>query len=213
MHRRPLLLALLSLPLAPTVHALGSGREPVIGACDGCEAVFAGLPNAPGAHERIAPADEPGEPMRLAGLVTDLQGRPRPGVVVYAYHTDRDGLYPPPAGDAAGAARRHGRLRGWARTGADGAYRFDSIRPGAYPGEDVPEHIHMHVIEPGHGTYYLDDVMFRDDPRLTDRQIGRYARGRGGDAVVLPERRDGMWHVRRDIVLGRNVDGYARPHR
>ncbi|NZA26219.1 hypothetical protein H0E84_07450 [Luteimonas sp. SJ-92] len=208
MQRRPFVFALLSLPLLPLVPAAAPNREPVIGACDGCEAVFDGLPTTLDPHARIAATGEPGEPLTLTGIVTDLQGRPQPGVVVYAYHTDQDGIYPPPEGAASGAARRHGRLRGWARTDADGAYRFDSIRPGAYPGGDVPEHIHMHVIEPGHGTYYLDDVMFRDDPKLTPQQVRRYASGRGGDAIVMPERRDGAWQVRRDIVLGRNVDGY-----
>jgi protocatechuate 3,4-dioxygenase beta subunit len=207
MQRRPFVIALLSLPLLPVVRAVASGREPVIGACDGCEAVFAGLPSKLHSHARIAAADEPGEPLTLTGIVTDLHGRPQPDVVIYAYHTDQGGIYPPGPG-LSGAARRHGRLRGWARTDADGRYRFDSIRPGAYPDEDVPEHIHMHVIEPGYGTYYLDDVMFRDDPKLTEQQIRRYASGRGGDAIVMPERRDGSWWVRRDIVLGRNVDGY-----
>lgn len=208
MKRRPLVLALLSLPLAPLARAGVSLREPVIGACDGCEAVFDGLPLVPGSRARIAPIGEPGEPLTLTGTVTDLRGQPQPGVIVYAYHTDRGGLYPPPDVATAGAARRHGRLRGWARTDGNGGYRFDTIRPGAYPREQMAEHIHMHVIEPGRATYYLDDVVFRDDPKLTARQIRALSGGRGGNSIATPERRDGVWRVRRDIVLGQNVPGY-----
>jgi len=208
MHRRPFVLALLTLPLLPPVRTAASVREPVLGACEGCDAVFSGLPPTLSSHARIASTDEPGEPLLLSGVVTDLQGRPQAGVVVYAYHTDHTGVYPPLAGTTSGDARRHGRLRGWARTDGDGAYRFDTIRPGAYPGEDVPEHIHMHVIEPGRATYYLDDVMFRDDPKLTARQIAAYSSGRGGDAITTPVRRDGVWQVRRDIVLGKHIPDY-----
>ncbi len=213
MERRPFLLAMLSLPLisaAPLARVVASVREPVIGACEGCEAVFEGLPPVLGSRARIAPAGEPGQPLTLAGRVTDLQGRPRPGVVVYAYHTNRGGLYPPPDGGASAAAARHGRLRGWARTDSSGAYRFDTIRPGAYPGEEVPEHIHMHVLEPGRATYYLDDVMFRDDPRLTRQQADKLVTGRGGHGLATPERRDGTWWVRRDVVLGKEIQGYPR---
>lgn len=208
MKRRPFVLALLSVPLLPMLRAVAATREPVIGPCEGCEAVFTNLPPTLDSHVRIAAATEPGEPLSLSGTVTDLRGRPRPGVIVYAYHTDRNGIYPPPDGAIDDEARRHGRLRGWARTDAHGAYRFDTIRPGGYPGEDMPQHIHMHVIEPGHATYYVDDVLFRDDPRLTPEQIHRSASGRGGDAIVMPERLDGVWRVRRDIVLGRNIPGY-----
>lgn len=82
------------------------------------------------------------------------------------------------------------------------------IRPGSYPGRDVPEHIHIHVIEPGRATYYIDDVVFSDDSKLTPRQIQKVSRGRGGLGIVTPERREGVWLVRRDIVLRQDIPGY-----
>jgi len=151
---------------------------------------------------------EPGDPLTLTGQVIDQAGRVAPGVIVYAYHTDRTGIYPTPRLPTGQEARRHGRLRAWAQTNESGEYRFDTIRPGSYPGADIPEHIHMHVIEPGRATYYIGDVMFRDDPKLTPRQVQQLSHGRGGDGIVTPERRQGVWLVRRDIMLGLGVSGY-----
>lgn len=212
MNRRQLLLALLSVTLLPIARAVGRFREPIVGLpCEGCEAVFDGQPDMLFNRVRIAPLGEPGEPLTLVGRVVDRTGLPRAGVIIYAYHTDRTGIYPHPGARAGKTARRHGRLRAWAQTDASGEYRFDTIRPGSYPGQDIPEHIHMHVIEPGRATYYIDDVMFRDDPKLTPQQARRLSNGRGGDGIVSPERHDGEWLVRRDIVLGLGVPGYPAP--
>lgn len=184
--------------------ALGSrpvlARERVLGGpCMGCEWVFDGRPARLASHTRIAPPGEPGAPMTLEGIVRTSRGRAASGVVVYAYHTDSEGIYP-------AAGNRHGRLRGWAITDADGHYRFDSIRPAAYPGQRIAEHVHMHVIEPGVGTYYVDNVVFEDDALLTDAD--RRAPRRGGSGITQPEKRDGVWQVTRDIVLGMNIPGY-----
>src|SRR6202008_1762611 len=102
------------------------------------------------------------------------------------------------------AGNRHGTLRGWARTDAEGRYRFDTIRPRAYPSREVPEHVHMHVIEPGKGTYYIDELRFTDDPLLTERRTAE----RGGNGVVTAALRNGVWHAGRDVALGRNIPGY-----
>jgi protocatechuate 3,4-dioxygenase beta subunit len=136
------------------------------------------------------------------------EGEPAAGVIVYAYQTDADGHYPPdPAAMQAGV--RHGRLRGWARTDATGGYQFDTIRPGGYPGTDIPQHVHMHVVEPGRCTYYIDDILFTDDPRLSAAQRARSDRGRGGSGIATPRRAaDGVWNVRRDIRLGERIPGY-----
>lgn len=184
-------------------------RERVVGgACEGCDAVFVGLPATVAMEGRIAPANEPGTPMTIGGVVTTAAGAPAPGIIVYAYQTDAKGLYPP-APELRGAAARHGRLRGWARTDAQGRYRFLTIRPAGYPNTDIPEHMHLHVIEPGRCTYYIDDVVFEDDPRLTPRQRAAHDRGRGGSGVVRPTRdSNGTWQVRRDIRLGAGITDY-----
>jgi protocatechuate 3,4-dioxygenase beta subunit len=200
MDRRTLLVRATALTATLSSGALAAPREAVIGGpCEGCEWVFDGQPDTLRSRARIAPVNEPGTPMILEGTVTTMREAPAPGVVVYAYHTDRTGLYPP-------AANRHGSLRGWTRTDALGRYRFDTIRPGAYPSRDVPEHVHMHVIEPNVGTYYIENLEFEDDPLNSTRR----REDRGGKGFVNPVLKDGVWHARRDIVLGRNIPGYPR---
>ena len=198
-----------ALLLSPAgVGAQAAARVPVVGLpCEGCEAVFVGLPEAPTSTSRIAPEDEPGESMRIEGTVYDAAGRPAAGVIVYAYHTDATGAYPSDErlrGDAA----RHGRLRGWAISDVRGRYRFDTIRPASYPDAVTPAHVHMHIIEVACCTYYIDSIQFDDDPRLTPEERERDSEGRGGPAVVQPERRGDVWRVRRDIILGEGVPGY-----
>jgi protocatechuate 3,4-dioxygenase beta subunit len=172
-------------------------RERVLGPCEGCDWVYDDMPSSLAAVARIAPTSQPGTQMIIDGVVRGANGKPAPDVIVYAYHTDVGGLYP-------AARNRHGSIKGWARTDAQGRYRFDTIRPGAYPSRNVAEHVHMHVIEPGVGTYYIDNLEFRDDPL----QSGRAGEGRGGSGLMLPERRDGVWHARRDIELGRAITGH-----
>lgn len=202
-----ILIAFAILPAcAAEPAATGRAREPVVGLpCEGCEAVFEGLPATLPAHARIAPADEPGRPLRINGTVLDGAGMPAPGVIVYAYQTSDQGLYPP----AGTAAHHHGRLRGWAQTDAAGRYAFDTVRPGGYPDSDLPEHVHLHVIEVGRCTYYIDDVLFEDDPRLTVAKKAELILGRGGSGLAAPTlAEDGVQVVRRDIHLGRNIPGY-----
>lgn len=200
MDRRTLLVQATALTAALTSRAIAAPREAVIGGpCEGCEWVFDDQPGMLHSHARIAQADEPGAPMTIEGAVTTLRGAPARNVVVYAYHTDRTGIYPP-------AANRHGSLRGWALTDAEGRYRFDTIRPGAYPTRNVAEHVHMHVIEPGIGTYFIENLEFEDDPLNSKRS----RENRGGNGFVMPARLDGVWQARRDIVLGRNIPGYPQ---
>ena len=183
---------------------------PIVGLpCEGCEAIFQGLPETLEWSARIAPVEDPGEPMRIEGTVRDGEGRAVPGVIVYAYHTDAMGLYPANPAYRGLAAGKHGRLRGWTVTDAYGRYAFDTIRPVGYPGTDLPQHVHMHVLEVGRCTYYIDDILFEDDPRLTEAKRRQLTEGRGGNGVATPKRdANGTWLVRRDIVLGAEIPGY-----
>jgi protocatechuate 3,4-dioxygenase beta subunit len=91
----------------------------------------------------IAGKSEPGERLILTGTVFDGDdGKPREGVTVYAYHTDARGHY---------CSKPWGRprLRGWARTNAEGRYEFHTIKPGPYPMRRNPAHIHMTIAIPG----------------------------------------------------------------
>lgn len=205
-----LAVALATALAATRAAADPSAREPVVGLpCEGCEAIFDGLPEQLPAAARLAPATEPGSPLRIVGTVRDPAGAPAAGVVVYAYHTDQRGLYPPDERYRGTAAETHGRLRGWVRTDAAGHYRFDTIRPASYPDTDLPAHVHLHVLEPGRCTYYVDDLLFDDDPLLTPAKRQALVQGRGGNGVVVPQRdADGVPVVRRDIQLGRNIPGY-----
>src|SRR5688572_23327167 len=127
------------LLLALSCAADGSGaQEPVIGGpCENCEAVFDGRPTTPASRARIAPPAEKGEPMLLRGRVLDASGKSRPGVIVYAYQTNAEGIYPTSNANRGRPSHRHGLLRAWARSDAGGRYAFDSIRPAGYPGTDL----------------------------------------------------------------------------
>ena len=66
-----------------------------------------------------------------------------------------------------------------------------------------------HVIEVGRCTYYIDDILFEDDPRLTMEKRAALIQGRGGSGLVAPQLEGaGAWVVRRDIHLGKNIPGY-----
>ncbi|HEX2254967.1 MAG TPA: intradiol ring-cleavage dioxygenase [Thermoanaerobaculia bacterium] len=203
--------ALLSIILlAGCVRADQTRTEPVrhpgqpradLYACEGCEAIYEHPHDDLGWETTIPPAGEPGEPLVLAGTVYQADGEtPAPGVVVYAYHTNIEGVYPTRGGET-GWARRHGYLRGWVRTDEQGRYRFHTIRPGGYPERPDPAHVHMTVKEPGHREYWVDEVIFADDPQVTEAER-RQADAQGGSGLVHPTRdAEGVWHATRDIGL------------
>jgi protocatechuate 3,4-dioxygenase beta subunit len=187
-------------------------REPVVGLpCENCEVVFEGMPAVAAltSTSRIAPKNEPGQRMHIVGRTLDLAGKPVPGVIVYAYHTNDRGVYPTDDRTRGLGSHRHGRLRGWAISDKDGRYEFDTIRPAGYPDTDIPSHIHMHIIEVGRCTYWIGDIRFEDDPRLTARDRRHEGVHRGGDGLIMPVRdAAGVWQVTRDITLGEGINGY-----
>jgi protocatechuate 3,4-dioxygenase beta subunit len=174
-----------------------------------CTGPYEAMPAKISSHERIAPVAEPGDPLTVTGRVLDAGGRPRAGIIVYAYQTDRLGIYPPVFPPRSNASNYHGRLRGWARSDSQGRYTFDTIRPGSYGGN--PEHIHLHVVEPGCASYIIDELMFADDPnllRFTPEQRAEMAPGHGGSGVGTLQRKGNGWRVTRDVHLGEKIPEY-----
>lgn len=179
------------------------------GYCEGCEAIYDGMPSQLNWETRIAAADEPGEPLEASGRILQPDGRtPAPGVILYAYHTDARGIYPPAKG-ATGMARRHGRLRGWVKTNAKGEYKFVTIKPASYPNSAIPSHVHLIVKEAGKNEYYIDDFEFDDDRFLTQQERARRRKAGGSGVVRLEKSAGGVWLARRDIILGLNVENYV----
>jgi len=176
--------------------------EPTIGGpCQGCELVFVGLPKQLKSHGRIAPFKEEGDPLILNGTAYNIDGKPAAGLIIYAYQTNNEGIYPK-------GKTFHGGFRSWVLTDKHGKYNFETIRPKAYPNRSIPEHIHLHVIEPQKGTYYIDSVEFSDDPLLTNELIESRP-CRAGCGVTNPKKNEkGTWHVQRDIFLGRSIPDY-----
>jgi protocatechuate 3,4-dioxygenase, beta subunit len=150
-----------------------------------------------GAVVRIAPAAEPGTPLVVEGRVFEPDGTlPAAGVVVFAYQTDRDGIY--------FNRERPGspwRLQGWARTDADGRFELRTIRPGPYPGRRVPAHIHFSFESPTYGRQWSDSLRFADDPLLSDREKQESAAAGRFGAVCAVRTEDGVAHVRYAVKL------------
>jgi hypothetical protein len=190
-----------------------ANADPIVGGpCGDCKGPYEGMPAKFAAVSRIAPEGEPGAPLVVTGRVFGADGKPRRGVIIYAYHTNAKGIYPWPDPPRSTYSNHHGRLRGWAMTDAKGRYTFYTIRPANYPDTTIAQHIHMHVIERGCATYSIDELLFTDDPmfqRMSPEAVSREGPGRGGKGITTPQRdASGTWHVERDIHLGQNIPGY-----
>lgn len=151
----------------------------------------------------ISPESEPGERLVVTGTVFEKDGKtPATNMLVYAYHTNIEGIYPK-RGDETGNGRRHGYLRGWMKTDAKGRYRFETIRPAPYRthgGE--PAHIHFTIQPEGGDEYWLDGTWFKDDPRVTEELVAGVERTGGFSNVMnLKQDESGVWHGRRDFIL------------
>lgn len=182
--------------------------SPVLPCNFACFGPYEGMPAAMTSHARIAPRSESGEPLTISGRVFGPDGRARAGIIVYAYHTNRLGIYPPPVPPRSQDSEAHGQLRGWARTDSEGRYTFDTIRPGSYPNSNNPQHVHMWVIEPGCAYYPITEMQFSDDPMLQKMNAEQKLSMLKYAAVETPRRTQSGWEVTRDIHLGEGVPGY-----
>lgn len=177
------------------------------GRCEGCEAVFEF------GERQLAPVDtlpdfaEAGPKLKISGTVYQPDGKtPAAGVILYIYHTDQSGIYPT-RGNESGWARRHGYLRGWVKTGADGQYAFYTRKPASYPSRSQPAHIHATILEPNGKYYWIEEYLFDDDLLLRESHRNNRARG-GSSGVITLGKAGGMLTGERDIILGANVPGY-----
>lgn len=177
------------------------------GPCEGCEAIFE-YGNKKLTATDTLPGFQNSEPkLKITGTVLKKDGKtPAEDVILYIYHTNRQGVYEK-KGNETGWAKRHGFIRGWVKTGKDGSYTFYTFRPASYPDGTEPEHVHLTVKEPDKNEYYLDDYLFDDDPALTQSQRNKL-NNRGGSGMMKPIEKNGILTIERNIILGKNIPDY-----
>jgi protocatechuate 3,4-dioxygenase beta subunit len=121
-------------------------------------------PAAAPSHGSVVPPGEPGEPLRVSGVVVDASGTPIADTSLYVYQTDREGYY----GVKPESDNRRPRLKLFLRTDADGRWAFTTIKPGSYPNGRVPAHIHFEVSAPERPARVFE-IVFDGDPFITER--------------------------------------------
>lgn len=144
----------------------------------------------------LADENEPGARMEFWGRILDYQGRPLSEAAVVAHQTDSSGLYTRPDADS-----RIPRIRAVAITNENGAFRFSTIRPGAYPEGGIPEHIHLEITAPAHRLKWVT-FWFDDDPILTPSLRNNL----NNETVIVELSRDtdGTWTFSHDIRMEGN---------
>jgi protocatechuate 3,4-dioxygenase beta subunit len=150
----------------------------------------------------LVPPDEPGEPLIVSGTVRDTDGKPVAGALIYVFHADAKGYYAP----ARAMDEPNARLFGYMKTGADGRYEFRTIRPGGYPKQPIPQHIHMLVTAAGHRDHRCRStcqLVFADDPRMT-AEWHKWAKEGGNPVLSVKRDQEGIQKCFYDIVLQRN---------
>jgi protocatechuate 3,4-dioxygenase, beta subunit len=191
-----------------------SGSKYVGGSCEGCEAIY----ESPISFDKLGSVDtlpdfhEPGPKVEISGIVYKVDGKtPASDVVIYVYHTDQKGLYSKkgndPDSDRDVWGKRHGYIRGWAKTDKNGFYQFLTLKPAAYPGRNIPAHIHVTVKEPDKNEYWIDEYLFDDDLLLTKDERQKQEK-RGGSGIIKLTSDKGHLRGTRNIILGKNIPGY-----
>ncbi len=134
--------------------------------------------------------EEPGDRIEVVARVVDPDGRHVEGAIVHVFATDEKGRYHPVI-----EGERTSRIFGTMVTDETGRVRFETVRPGPYPGTRNPRHIHVQV---RHGERRLSVphyAVFDDDPLLFEagneeprREAVRIAmREAGADGIARGE--------------------------
>jgi len=179
------------------------------GGCEGCDGIYQNMPASINNTDTLPDFNQPGPKMLVFGTIYQRDGKtPAANTLLYIYHTDQTGLYTP-APNQTGSAKRHGALRGWIKTNANGQYKFYTLRPAPYPKAKIPAHIHPIVKEPDMNEYYIDEYRFSDDPLLTAEEKAR-DENRGGSGIITLTKEGDLLMCKRDITLGLNIPNYPR---
>jgi protocatechuate 3,4-dioxygenase beta subunit len=189
------------------LQVYGQTDRQVGGPCEGCEAIDAYLDQELKSIDTIPGFEMYTPKMHVSGIVYQNDGKtPAPNIYLYFYQTDTMGLYSATS-EAVGWERRHGKHQLCLKADENGRYSLYSFRPASYPNGQEVQHIHITVKEKGLSPYYIDSIVFDDDPLMSSEYKSRL-QNRGGSGITSPVLKDGIIEVRRDIILGLNIPDY-----
>ncbi len=175
-----------------------------------CELLYYGLPDNIHWQDTSAGWYEAGQKLIVSGTVFQLDGKtPAPHVIVYYHHTDNEGYYSPRK-DKPENQTRHGHIRGWVKTDANGKYSIYTIRPAPYPNDVLPAHIHIIIKEPDIANeYWVDDLVFEDDSLLKPyRQKYPEKAPRSGSGLLQVVLKNDVQLAEHNFILGLNIPNY-----
>lgn len=180
------------------------------GFCDGCELLYVGLPQQINSIDTSAGWAEKGQKLLVTGIAYQLDGQtPAPNTIIYYWQTDNDGYYSPRP-DLNKKALKHGHIRGWVKTDKDGKYAIYTIRPATYPDRSEPAHIHLAIKEPQLNEYYIDELVFDDDPLLIPKRKKTPFENRGGSGILRIVLSGDLQIAEHNIILGLNIPNYPK---
>lgn len=164
------------------------------GDCNWCGAKDA--PANVGWRSVFAKEGEKGEPLIVSGTVFMPDRTPATNILIYAYHTDTEGIY------GRDGEPQHGRFRGWMLTDEKGRYEIKTIKPASYPNSTIAAHIHMTLTGTAFKEDWIDSVLFEGDKFISTRERNK-AGNKGGfnPILTLEKKSDGILYGVRDIQL------------
>lgn len=114
-------------------------------------------------------AEPQGERIIVAGRLLDERGRPIPGALIELWQANAAGRYRHAKDDHPAPLDPNFTGAGRVVTGADGGYRFTTIKPGAYPWRNHdnawrPAHIHFSVFGHDFRSRLVTQMYFPGDP-------------------------------------------------
>jgi len=178
-----------------------------------CELIYFGMPESINSTNTSAGWYEKGQKLIVTGTAFQIDGKtPASNVIIYYHHTDNDGYYSI-RNDKPENQTRHGHIRGWVKTDANGKYTIKTNRPAPYPDGSEPAHIHWLIKEPDvKNEYWTDDLYFDDDKLLLPhiKKKKKPFENRGGSGIVRILLKDSLQIVEHDFVLGLNIPNYPK---
>lgn len=172
------------------------------------EFMYIGMPENIKSIDSSAGWTQKGQKLLITGTIYKLDGKtPAPGVILYYYHTDINGVYAGKPGLDPSVVR-HGYIRGWVKSDASGRYSIYTVRPAPYPNTNFEAHIHPSIKEPNiDNEYYIDEFVFDDDTLLTGEKRKKLE-NRGGSGILSVFTKNDLQIAEHNIILGLNIPNY-----